>query len=86
MPKATVTSKGQITIPKAIRDRLGLGVGDTLEFTVDEKGRMVARPSGDREGVVGILREFVPEEAISVEQMNEVVRERAARGKRKRND
>ncbi len=32
MAKATVTSKGQITIPLAIRERLSLGPGTVLEF------------------------------------------------------
>ncbi len=30
--KATLTSKGQLTIPKSIRDRMGLKPGDVLEF------------------------------------------------------
>ena len=33
--KATLTSKGQITVPKQIRERMGLKPGDVLEF--DEK-------------------------------------------------
>ena len=32
MPSATVTSKGQITIPKEIRDELALARGDEIEF------------------------------------------------------
>lgn len=39
--KATVTSKGQVTIPKALRDRLGLTDGVELDFH-EEKGRLVA--------------------------------------------
>src|SRR5581483_3292790 len=37
MAKATVTSKGQITIPKTVRERLGLRPGDQIEF-VEENG------------------------------------------------
>ncbi len=39
--KATVTSKGQVTIPKPIRDRLGISTGVELDFR-EEKGRIIA--------------------------------------------
>ena len=42
-----VTVKGQVTIPKPIRDRLGLTPGSRVEFEVDGQGRVVlqkARP------------------------------------------
>ncbi len=39
--KATVTSKGQVTIPKPIRDRLGITSGVTLDFR-EEKGQIIA--------------------------------------------
>lgn len=35
MAKATVTAKGQVTIPKAVRERMGLRVGDKVDFVVD---------------------------------------------------
>ena len=38
--KATVTSKGQVTIPKALRDQLGIHQGAILEFR-EERGRLV---------------------------------------------
>ncbi len=37
MAKTKITSKGQVTIPKEVRDRLGLRPGDELEF-VEENG------------------------------------------------
>ena len=41
--QAKVTSKGQITIPREVRRRLGVRPGDRLEFTEDEQGvRMTA--------------------------------------------
>jgi len=42
MPKATVTSKGQITVPKAVREHMGLRAGDELEF-VEQDGYYVLR-------------------------------------------
>jgi len=44
---ATLTSKGQITLPKGIRDRLGLEAGDRLDFQVNKEraleGRLLRR-------------------------------------------
>jgi antitoxin PrlF len=44
MPSATVTSKGQITLPIEVRRRLGLKKGDKVEFVYDEDGRTIVRP------------------------------------------
>jgi AbrB family looped-hinge helix DNA binding protein len=38
MSIATVTTKGQVTIPKEIRDYLKLDTGSKVEFVIDEKG------------------------------------------------
>ena len=38
MAKTRVTSKGQVTIPKAVRERLGLRPGDEIEFVEDGQG------------------------------------------------
>ncbi len=46
-----VTVKGQVTIPKPIRDRLGITPGSQVDFAVDPDGRVVLRraePAGDR--------------------------------------
>lgn len=43
MSDATLTTKGQTTIPKEIRERLGLEPGDKLTFTALSDGTVVMR-------------------------------------------
>lgn len=42
--EATMTSKGQITVPSEVRARLGLKEGDKLEFYFDSRERLIVRP------------------------------------------
>ena len=69
MASATLTSKGQITIPKEVREALGIGTGDRVEFVAEEEGvyRMVAATRDVRhlKGVIG-----KPAKPVSVEDMN----------------
>lgn len=43
MPKAKMTSKGQVTIPKEVRQRLGLRPGDKLKFVEGARGFTVKK-------------------------------------------
>lgn len=57
--KSTVSERGQVTIPKPLRDRLGIGPGQVLDFEVDG-GRLVATKPAHRDpvdAVYGILAE-----------------------------
>ena len=73
MPTSTLTSKGQLTVPKAIRDRLGLHEGDRVEFRVTGEGQVVVEA-----GTVDLrdLRGTLKGEGrrVSVEEMEEAVR------------
>ncbi len=44
--QSKITSKGQITLPVALRERMGLRPGDVVEF-VEENGRIVLRKHFD---------------------------------------
>ena len=44
----TVTSKGQVTIPKPVRDRLGIHPGSKVDFEVADDGRAFLRKAGKR--------------------------------------
>ena len=57
MSEATVTSKGQITIPKAVRERLHLEAGDTVTFDIRDDGTVVLVARNEPlEQLVGMLR------------------------------
>lgn len=73
MPTATVTSKGQITLPKTVREKLGVDTGDQVDFVVNEQGDVVVRPlSGDVTRLRGMLAR-PGRRAISVEAMNAAI-------------
>jgi len=44
----TVTSKGQVTIPKPVRERLGINPGSKVDFEIAEDGRAFLRRIGKR--------------------------------------
>ena len=55
--KSIVSEKGQVTIPKVLRERLGLGPGQVLDFR-ERKGRLIAEKLPARDtvsSVYGIL-------------------------------
>lgn len=67
---ATLTSKGQTTIPKAIRESLGLKAGDRMTFTLMPDGVVVVRAKNKRvSDLAGILykkgRKALPIELLS---------------------
>lgn len=45
MVTVTLTSKGQLTIPRQLRDALGLAPGAKLQASIDRHGRLVLVPS-----------------------------------------
>jgi len=81
MPTATLTSKGQTVIPKAIRDHLGLQPGDALDFVVQDNGDVLIRPATeDIRRLKGLLHRpgRLP---VSVEEMNQAIRSRGRKAK-----
>jgi antitoxin PrlF len=81
MATSTLTSEGQVTIPKEIRDRLGLKEGDRLAVELDDQGRVVLRPEprASQNRLPGLLRHLSRERPVSVEEMDAAIREQVAR-------
>ncbi len=79
MAGATVTSKGQITIPIRVRTALGVDAGDRVEFVEVDKGQfaIVAATRSVRE-LKGRFR-GKRTKPVSVEEMNAVISRRSAR-------
>jgi AbrB family looped-hinge helix DNA binding protein len=69
MPSATVTSKGQITIPAEVRAALGVSFGDRIEFVEVEKGKFVIVPATcSVQELKGLISK--PGKPVSIEEMN----------------
>jgi antitoxin PrlF len=75
---ATITSKGQITIPIQVRTALGVDTGDRIEFVEIEKGQFAIVPMNRsvRE-LKGMLR-VKGRKAVSIEDMNRTIARRAS--------
>lgn len=78
MPRAIVTSKGQITIPKPVRDGLGVETGDRVEFVELEKGvYSVVAATRDIRDLKGMIPK--PTKPVSVADMHRAVQRHAGR-------
>lgn len=78
MSAATITSKGQITIPKDVRERLGLHSGDKICFIFEGNDRVsfipVTKSIASLKGIVA-----KPDKAVSIEDMEKTVKARGGR-------
>ena len=77
-PTSTLSSKGQITLPKAVREALHLDPGDRVLFVVREDGVVELRPQTlDLRDLVGML-EPPAGRHVTVEDMDEAIGEEVA--------
>ena len=71
MSEATVTSKGQVTIPADIRKALGLGAGERVVFTRLDDGTTIMRAK--TRSIIeleGLLKGAAKKRKVSVDDMN----------------
>lgn len=77
MIEATVTSKGQLTIPKKIREKLNLHPGDKVSFEETKEGEV--KISTQKKSILrlaGILHR-PGQKKVSIEEMNEAIKQSA---------
>lgn len=79
MASATITSKGQITIPSQVRSALGLDSGDRIEFVEVEKGKFLVIPAtGSIQDLKGMGRGR-RKSPVSFEEMDRAIAKGASR-------
>ena len=74
MRDATLTSKGQVTIPAEVRRRLGLQPGDHIGFVIDGDEVRLVRKENNIEAAFGICK---PDASVSLEEMDQIIKQRA---------
>jgi antitoxin PrlF len=72
MPSASLTSKGQVTVPKVIRERLKVRTGDRLDFVVVDDKVVLQPGTRDLRSLRGMLHR-PGRKAISLEQMDAAI-------------
>jgi AbrB family looped-hinge helix DNA binding protein len=78
MPTATLTSKGQITVPKEVREALGVKTGDRLGFRIKPDGTIVVlAETVDLSELRGSVKPRV--RGVSVEDMQAAVHKAVAK-------
>jgi AbrB family looped-hinge helix DNA binding protein len=76
MSLATLTSKGQVTIPKKIRESLNLHTGDKIEIIVTEKNEAVIRPISKKVDDI-FCKLYKPDrKSVSVDAMDDAIKKR----------
>lgn len=68
MATATITSKGQVTLPKSVRTKLRLQAGHRVEFVETDAGFLVKPATRDIRALKGVLPK--PRRPVTIEAMN----------------
>ena len=76
MTLATLTTKGQVTIPKIIRESLKLNTGDKIEIIVTEKREAIIRPVSKKVDDIFCELHKPGRKAVSLEAMDDAIRNR----------
>lgn len=78
MAAATLTSKGQVTIPIQVRHALGLEAGDRIEFVETEKGQFAIIPTNRSVRELDGMFKGRRKRPVTIEEMNAAIARRAS--------
>jgi len=77
MEQSTITAKGQTTLPKAVREALGVSPGDTVKYWIDEDGTVRIVKTRAAKDLVGMLHR-PGQRAYTLEEIDEAIGRAAA--------
>ncbi len=76
MTLATITTKGQVTIPKKIRESLKLHTGDKIEITLTAKREAIIRPISKKVDDIFCKLHKTGRKAVSLEDIDNAIKNR----------
>jgi AbrB family looped-hinge helix DNA binding protein len=81
MSTLTMSSKGQLTVPRALREKLNLRPGSQIDARVDDEGRLILTPVLYEPEEFLARRPAKPMRTATLEQMEDGIRKGARRGR-----
>ena len=76
-----MTQKGQVTIPKDVRDSLHLVTGDKVEFIHNDQGEYLIKPLTRKVSeVAGLLNKYKKSQPVTIEEMNQAIAQHVKHG------
>ena len=76
MSLATITTKGQVTIPKSIRDSLQITTGDKIEIIMTNRREALIRPISKKVDDIFCKLHNTSQKSVSIETMNDAMKNR----------
>ncbi|MEE4211285.1 MAG: AbrB/MazE/SpoVT family DNA-binding domain-containing protein [Parvularcula sp.] len=75
--QAKVTSKGQVTLPKQIRESLSIRAGDRLEFSLEPSNKISVRKKRKPGSSAGCAKHLIKpgQKPLTTEQMDDAIRD-----------
>jgi antitoxin PrlF len=83
MEEAKITTRGRVTIPRAVREHLGVTTGDRIRFFFHPAGQVVARPVVPNVRLIGFAAS-ANQQKISIEGMDDAIAASARERNRRR--
>ena len=83
MEEATLTSKSQITVPKAVREAIGAVPGDKIQFVPAWQGYRLVVIKGDISAMRGALKPR-RKKPVTIEEMNQTIAQMGSKRERRR--